>query len=80
MSESTSNAAGPFTEDVFELLKRHGALCASQLSVELLTSPRTVHKALAELKRLDVVEQRRDRDEGLNQPEDEIPWAIRRPF
>ena len=80
MPESTSSSTSPVAEDVFELLKRRGALCASQLSVELLESPRIVHNALAELKRLDVVEQRRDRDEVLNQHEDEIPWAIRRPF
>lgn len=74
------NTSSPVAEDVFELLKRRGALCTSQLSVELLQSPRIIRNALEELAELDLVEHRPDRDDNLNQIEDEIPWGIRRPF
>jgi predicted ArsR family transcriptional regulator len=80
MPKTEADATSSTAEDVFGLLKRRGALCVSQLSVELLISPKAIRHALAELQELELVEHRPDRDEDLNRIEDEIPWAIRRPF
>jgi Mn-dependent DtxR family transcriptional regulator len=80
MSIARSEAETSVAEDVFKLLKRRGALCASQLSAELLVSLKSVNEALEELETLGLIAHRRDRDDDLDHAADEIPWGIRRPF
>jgi hypothetical protein len=62
-------------ERVFDLLKRRGPLCASQLSNELFLPLKEVIQALAALKSRNVVEQRRSR--GLVPPDEATaPWGL----
>jgi hypothetical protein len=79
MSQTAEAPKTVDTEDVFELLKRRGPLCASQISVELLASVKSIESILSELRDAGVVEQRPDRNESMVQ--EEVPWAItRNPF
>jgi hypothetical protein len=65
----------PLPERIFELLKRRGPLCQSQLSSELLTGTREIDRALQELEKLGVAEPRPDRSDYLRQAEQ--PWGLR---
>jgi transcription initiation factor IIE alpha subunit len=67
--------ANELDEQVFELLKRRGPLCESQLSTELLIGSREIDGALQRLKEAGVVELRPDRDESFK--ECEQPWGVR---
>jgi Mn-dependent DtxR family transcriptional regulator len=64
-------------ERVFELLKRRGPLCQSQLSVHLLASTRDIEKALQQLTQMGIVEHRPDRNPVLREIEE--PWGLRTP-
>jgi len=65
-------------EDVFNLLKRRGPLCASQIAVELGQSLRSVGEALHSLKTEQLIEPRPDSNLSFQQ-EDETPWGLARP-
>ena len=75
---SETVAAVELTEDVFNLLKRRGPLCASQIAVELGQSLRSVAEALHSLKDARIIEPRPDSN-ILFQQEEETPWGLARP-
>jgi predicted transcriptional regulator len=65
-------------DGIFDLLKRKGPLCASQISVELFLPVRKVMSGLVELEREGIVELRPDRDETKNIDEELTPWGLSR--
>jgi Mn-dependent DtxR family transcriptional regulator len=65
-------------DGIFDLLKRKGPLCASQISVELFLPVRKVMGGLVELQREGLVELRPDRDETKNRDEELMPWGLSR--
>jgi len=68
------------TEDqIFELLKRTGPLCMSQIAVDLGISLKSVRVALDALNRERLVEPRPDKDRKLAYDEQEVPWGLSRP-
>lgn len=75
MKQSSGNQQ--LIDRVFELLKRRGPLCQSQISAYLLTGTRHVDQALEELKRMGVVEPRPDHDPTLR--DIEKPWGLSKP-
>jgi predicted ArsR family transcriptional regulator len=66
-------------EDIFNLLKRRGPLCASQIAVDLGRSLRKIREFLEEMKAEGVVELRPDRDRSMPYDENETPWGLKRP-
>lgn len=66
-------------EAVFELLKRRGPLCSSQIAVELGVPLREIDKALKDLQARGVIEPRPDRDKTVHYDKTEIPWGLVRP-
>lgn len=67
-------------DKIFELLKRKGPLCASQVSIELLLPLRKVMAGLRKLHDEGIVELRPDRDEVNNEDEELTPWGLTRSF
>jgi transcription initiation factor IIE alpha subunit len=65
------------SDEVFELLKRKGPLCASQISLELLLPLAKVQKVLASLNEDGLVEIRPSRDQNTI---DKVksPWRLSR--
>jgi len=63
-------------EEVFNLLKRRGPLCASQIAVEVGWSLKNVKVALNELRQEGVVEPRPDRDRSVLYGQSEVPWGL----
>ena len=78
MPTSISYAADVQSE-IFELLKRSGPLCASQIAVKLGRPLKSVRPVLDELRTAGLVEPRPDRDPEINYDEDEKPWGLSRP-
>ena len=66
-------------EEIFNLLKRRGPLCASQVAVEVGRSLKNVTLALEELRQEGLVEPRPDRDRSMPYDESETPWGLSRP-
>ncbi len=64
------------SEEVFNLLKRRGPLCASQIAVEVGRSLRNVTATLDELRQEGVIEPRPDRDRSVPSGEYETPWGL----
>ncbi len=64
---------------VFDLLKRRGPLCASQIAVELGRSLKGVTADLNEMRAEGSVEPRPDRGRSMPQDEFETPWGLVRP-
>ena len=64
-------------ERIFELLKRRGPLCQSQLSAHLLVGPKKVDAALLELEKQGIVEHRTEHSEALRRVEN--PWGLATP-
>lgn len=77
-SQTTTTYLEETLDDIFELLKRKGPLCASQISVELLLPLRGVIKGLIELQKEGLVELRPDRDDTKNGDEELTPWGLSR--
>ena len=78
--ESISNAVD-VEEEIFELLKRRGPLCASQIAVWLGLSPRKISAALKKLVGDGVIEPRPDHDRSIPyDDESEMPWGLVRPL
>lgn len=77
-SQTTTTYLEETLDDIFELLKRKGPLCASQISVELLLPLRRVIKGLIELQKEGLVELRPDRDDTKNGDEELTPWGLSR--
>lgn len=65
-------------DEIFELLKRKGPLCASQISVELLVPLREVTTALRLLRDDGVVEPRRSDALSKDFDEECAPWGLRK--
>jgi predicted ArsR family transcriptional regulator len=63
-------------QDIFQLLKQNGPMCASQLSVELLVPLREVNNSLIELKKNRIVERRSDHDNIRKYSSEEQPWGL----
>jgi DNA-binding transcriptional ArsR family regulator len=76
-AESTAAVSNETIDLIFELLKRKGPLCASQISVELLVPLREVVGGLTALKEDGLVEPRAD--ESCNEA-DEVtsPYGLTR--
>jgi predicted ArsR family transcriptional regulator len=66
-------------EEIFNLLKRRGPLCASQIAVEVGVSLRNLEPVLHRLQTDGVIELRPDRDRSLPYDESEKPWGLIRP-
>jgi len=66
-------------ERVFNLLKRQGPLCASQIAVEVGLSLKRLEPTLDRLRSAGVIELRPDRDRSLSPDEAETPWGLARP-
>ena len=69
------NAIADTADLIFELLKRRGPLCQSQLSTELLVSTHRIEKALRDLEKDDLVEVRPEHRAYLKAAE--LPWGIK---
>jgi len=68
------------TEDrIFELLKRSGPLCMSQIAVDLGLPFKKVKSALEGLSQEGLVERRPDKDREIEYDEQEVPWGLSRP-
>jgi DNA-binding transcriptional ArsR family regulator len=65
--------------EIFELLKRRGPLCASQIVVRLSLPPKEIDKALKKLEADGIIERRPDRDRSIPYDESETPWGLVRP-
>ena len=79
MNHNNSNLAhpaDPIPDQVFDLLKRRGPLCQSQLSAELMVGARKIDAVLRQLETEGVVEPRPDRHQ-VNQIEQ--PWGLPKP-
>ncbi|MFN2455710.1 MAG: winged helix-turn-helix domain-containing protein [Pyrinomonadaceae bacterium] len=74
----TVNKAEEISDEIFELLKRRGPLCISQISVELLLPPRKVQESLKALKETGLIDLRPDRNETQNNNADLTPWGLAR--
>ena len=74
------NGQDRLMDEVFNLLKRLGPLCASQLSAEVGVKVSVIERELLRLVELGLVEQRADKDTTREYSEPEKPWGIRRPF
>lgn len=68
------NQSESLPEQVFEVLKRRGPQCQSQLSARLLVGTPKIAAALRELERMGVAEHRPEHDKALR--EAEIPWGL----
>lgn len=66
-------------EEIFNLLKRLGPLCASQIAVEIGLSLKKIKPILEQLRAEGVIEPRPDRDRSMPYDESEIPWGLSRP-
>jgi Mn-dependent DtxR family transcriptional regulator len=66
-------------EEIFNILKRRGPLCASQVAVEVGRSLKNVTTALEELRNEGLVEPRPDRDGSVPYDKYETPWGLSRP-
>ena len=77
-NEIVMDAARELLEEIFDLLKRRGPLCVSQISVELLLPPKKVKDGLNNLKKRGLVALRPDRDAALNNDDDLKPWGLTR--
>ena len=74
---SDQNTVRADAEEIFELLKRRGPLCASQISVEILISLKRTISALVHLEGQQVVERRPDRDIDRRFSDPALaPWAL----
>ena len=62
-------------EEIFEVLKRKGPQCQSQLSAELLVGAKEIEAALKELKESGAVETRPEHRAYLRDVEQ--PWGLR---
>lgn len=77
--QPVSNAVDVETE-IFELLKRRGPLCASQIVVRLSLPPKMIDAALKKLEADGIIERRPDRDRSIPyDKESEMPWGLVRP-
>jgi Mn-dependent DtxR family transcriptional regulator len=65
---------------IFDLLKRRGPLCASQMAVELGVSLKHLDPALKNLQAEGSIELRPDRDRALPHDEAETPWGLPVPW
>lgn len=79
MHRSSAISAIDSGEEVFDLLKRRGPLCASQIAVEVGLSLRHLEPVLQRLQTDGVIEPRPDRDRSLPYDESEKPWGLTRP-
>jgi DNA-binding transcriptional ArsR family regulator len=75
IAESTPAASDQTVDQIFELLKRKGPLCASQISVELLVPLRDVVRGLTVLKEEGLVEPRSD-DPGSSADDVTSPYGL----
>jgi predicted ArsR family transcriptional regulator len=66
-------------EEIFDLLKRRGPLCASQIAVEMGLSLRGVTTAMEEMRAEGFVEPRPDRDRSMPYDQYDTPWGLVRP-
>jgi hypothetical protein len=66
-------------DEVFNLLKKLGPLCASQIAVEVGVSLKNLEPVLHRLQTDGVIEPRPDRDRSLPYDESEKPWGLTRP-
>ena len=71
-SMKQNNGLHDLPERVFELLKRRGPLCQSQLSARLFTGARDIQTTLEQLEKIGVVEPRPD--PKLRRVE--MPWGL----
>jgi len=78
-TETLSPPKTNVTEEIFNLLKRRGPLCASQIAVEMGRSLRGVTTALEEMRAEGLVEPRPDRDRTMPYDQYETPWGLVRP-
>ena len=63
-------------EEIFNLLKRRGPLCASQIAVEIGRSLKNVTATLEGLRQEGVVQPRPDRDRSMLADEYETTWGL----
>lgn len=77
--QSVSNAVDVVEAEIFELLKRRGPMCASQIVVRLSLPPREIDEALKKLETDGIIERRPDRDRSIPYDESETPWGLVRP-
>jgi predicted ArsR family transcriptional regulator len=66
-------------EEVFNLLKRRGPLCASQIAVEIGISLKNLELVLDQLHAEGAIEPRPDHDRSLLSDKSEEPWGLPRP-
>lgn len=78
ISRSLSESAD-LGEEVFNLLKRRGPLCASQLSVEIGVSLKKLEPIFELLHSEGSIEPRPDHDRSLLYEKSEEPWGLPRP-
>jgi predicted ArsR family transcriptional regulator len=79
MPSSSVASAVDISHEIFELLKRTGPLCASQIAVDLRAPLKKIRPVLEQLKQEGVVELRPDRDLNVPYESDETPWGLSRP-
>jgi hypothetical protein len=72
-----TNHEAESVNDIFELLKRKGPLCPSQISVELLVPLREVTAALRLLHERRAIEPRHDNRLTQDFDDDCSPWGLR---
>lgn len=65
-------------EEVFDLLKRRGPQCSSQVAVTTGAPLKKVTAALDELRQVGLIEPRPDHDTSIPFNELEVPWALTR--
>lgn len=65
-------------DKIFDILKRKGPLCSSQISVELLLPITKVEAGLKKLEEEGIVELRPDRNDSINRNSELTPWGLSR--
>ena len=71
------NSTVELADRVFEILKRRGPMCESQLSAELVVGLKSIATSLEQLEREGIVERRPDHDQAIDT---ETAWGLRKPF
>ena len=78
-SHSTKiSPSGGLLDKIFDILKRKGPLCSSQISVELLLPITKVEAGLKKLEEEGIVELRPDRNDSINRNSELTPWGLSR--